>query len=226
MQSEGSEFGRFTILLGALGTFMCVLPFMSEAGVGAIALRIGTSLLLLAAVYSVSEKRWPLILAVALALPAIGAQMVPSLLGDHGTLMVRMGMSAVLLIYITVLISVFLARQEHVSADMILGAINVYLLFAIAFMFLHAFVEITTPGAYLYHGESLSVALSGHPEVDALAFLLYFSVVTLTTLGYGDIVPAIPAARMLCSLEAVIGQLFVAVFIARMVSLHISRRPR
>ena len=226
MQTDGSEFGRFTILLGALGTFMCVLPFMSEAGVGAIALRVGTSLLLLAAVYSVSEKRWPLILAVALALPAIGAQMVPSLLGDHGTLMVRMGTSAVLLIYIAVLISVFLVRQERVSADMILGAINVYLLFAIAFMFLHAFVEITTPGAYLYQGESLSVALSGHPEVDALAFLLYFSVVTLTTLGYGDIIPAIPAARMLCSLEAVIGQLFVAVFIARMVSLQISRRPR
>ncbi len=226
MQSEGSEFGRFTILLGALGTFMCVLPFMSEAGVGAIALRIGTSLLLLAAVYSVSEKRWPLILAVALALPAIGAQMVPSLLGDHGTLMVRMGMSAVLLIYITVLISVFLARQEHVSADMILGAINVYLLFAIAFMFLHAFVEVVEPGAYLYQGESLSVALKGHPEVDALAFLLYFSVVTLTTLGYGDIIPAIPAARMLCSLEAVIGQLFVAVFIARMVALQIVGRSR
>ena len=226
MQTEDSEFGRFTILLCALGTFMCVLPFMSEAGVGAIALRIATSLLLLAAVYSVSEKRWPLILAVALALPAIGAQMVPSLLGDHGTLMVRMGTSAMLLIYIAVLISVFLVRQERVSADMILGAINVYLLFAIAFMFLHAFVEVTKPGAYLYQGESLSVALKGHPEVDALAFLLYFSVVTLTTLGYGDIVPAIPAARMLCSLEAVIGQLFVAVFIARMVSLHISGRPR
>jgi len=226
MQTEDSEFGRFTILLCALGTFMCVLPFMSEAGVGATALRIATSLLLLAAVYSVSEKRWPLILAVALALPAIGAQMVPSLLGEHGTLMVRMGTSAVLLIYIAVLISVFLVRQERVSGDMILGAINVYLLAAIAFMFLHAFVEITKPGAYLYQGESLSVALKGHPEVDALAFLLYFSIVTLTTLGYGDIVPAIPAARMLCSLEAVIGQLFVAVFIARMVSLHISGRPR
>jgi len=82
------------------------------------------------------------------------------------------------------------------------------------------------PGSYLYQGESLSVALKGHPEVDALAFLLYFSVVTLTTLGYGDIAPAVPAARMLCSLEAVIGQLFVAVFIARLVSLHIGGRLR
>ncbi len=226
MQTEDSEFGRVAILLGALATFMCILPFMSEAGAGVIVLRIGTTLLLLAAVYSVSEKRWQLILAVALGSPALGAQMAPSLLGEHGTLMVRMGASSVLLTYVASLISVFLVRQERVSADMVLGAINVYLLFAIAFMFLHAIVEIVNPGAYLYQGENLSVALKGHPEVDALAFLLYFSVVTLTTLGYGDIAPAIPAARMVCSLEAVIGQLFVAVFIARLVSLHIGRKSR
>ena len=205
---------------------MCVLPFISEVGFGAIVLRVGTSLLLLAAVYSVSERRWHLILAMVLALPALAAQMAPSLLGDHGTLMLRMGMSAVLLTYISILISVFLLKQNRVSADMILGAINVYLLFAIAFMFLHAFVEIARPGSYLYQGESLSSVVKGHPEVDALAFLLYFSVVTMTTLGYGDITPAAPAARMLCSLEAVIGQLFVAVFIARLVSLHIGGKSR
>ena len=62
------------------------------------------------------------------------------------------------------------------------------------------------------------------PESDCHS--IYFSVVTLTTLGYGDITPAIPAARMLCSLEAVIGQLFVAVFIARMVALQIVGRSR
>jgi voltage-gated potassium channel len=226
MQIRDSEFGRFTILLCALATFMCVLPFISGAKVGVIALRVGTILLLFAAVYSVSERRWHLVLAILLALPAIGAQIAPTLLGEHGTLMLRMGMSAVFLTYIAILISVFLLKQNRVSADMILGAINVYLLFAIAFMFLHAFVEVSTPGSYLYQGENLNAVFKGHPEVDALAFLLYFSVVTMTTLGYGDIAPAVPAARMLCSLEAVIGQLFVAIFIARLVSLHIGRKSQ
>ena len=226
MQTEDREFGRFTILLCTLAIFMCALPFISEVGFGAIALRIGTSLMLLAAVYSVSERRWHLVLAILLALPAIAAQMAPSLLGDRGTLILRMGMSAVLLTYIAILISVFLLKQNRVSADMILGAINVYLLFAIAFMFLHAFVEVSNPGSYRYQGESLGAVFKGHPEVDALAFLLYFSVVTMTTLGRGDIAPAAPAARMLCSLEAVIGQLFVAVFIARLVALHIGRKSR
>jgi hypothetical protein len=226
MQIRESEFGRFTILLCALVGFMCVLPFISEVESGAIVLRFGTSLLLLAAVYSISNQRWHRILAVALVLPAVTAQIFPSLLGEHGTLVLRMGLSSVFLTYVAGLIFVFLLKQERVSADMTLGAINVYLLVALAFMFVHAFVEVVKPGSYLYLGESLSAALKGHPEIDALALLLYFSLVTLTTLGYGDMAPAVPAARMLCSLEAVIGQLFVAVFIARLVSLHISGRSR
>jgi len=226
MQTQDSEFGRFTILLCALVSFLCVLPFISEARVGLIALRVGTILLLLSAVYSVSDRRWQLILAIALALPAVGAQITPFLLGERETLMLRMGMSAVFLTYIAILISVFLLKQDRVSADMILGGINVYLLFAIGFTFLHAFVEASNPGSYLYQGESLGAVFKGHPEIDSLAFLLYFSLVTLTTLGYGDITPAVPAARMLCSLEAVVGQLFVAVFIARLVSLHIGHKSR
>jgi len=226
MQTEDREFGRFTILLCALVTFMCVLPFISGAKAGVIALRVGTILLLFAAVYSVSERRWHLVLAILLALPALAAQVAPFLFGDRGALILRMGLSAVFLAYIAVLIFIFLLKQERVSADMILGAINVYLLFAIAFMFLHAFVEVVGPGSYLYQGENLSAVLKGHPEIDALAFLLYFSLVTLTTLGYGDIAPAVPAARMLCSFEAVIGQLFVAVFIARLVSLHVGRKSQ
>jgi voltage-gated potassium channel Kch len=226
MRTEDSEFGRFTVLVCALSIFMVALPFISETGFGMVIFRTGTILLLSSAVYSVSERRWQLILAIVLALPAVAVQIAPTLLGEPGSLMLRFGMSALFFVYIAVLISNYLLKQSRVSADMILGAINVYLLLAIGFMFLHAFVEVVKPGAYLYQGESLSIVLKGDPEIDALAFLLYFSVVTLTTLGYGDITPAVPAARMLCSFEAVIGQLFVAVFIARLVSLHISSRSR
>ena len=224
MPAEDREFGRFAILLCALLIFICALPFVSESGFGAVALRYGTPLLLIAAVYSVSERRWPLILAIVLASPAVVAHVLPELIGAHETLLFRMAVSSVFLSYITILLSGFLLRQERVSADMILGAMNVYLLVAIIFTFLHVIAEIARPGSYLYQGESLSAVLGGRSESQVIAFLLYFSLVTLTTLGYGDISPAVPVARTLCSMEAVIGQLFVAVFIARMVAIHIGQR--
>jgi hypothetical protein len=52
--------------------------------------------------------------------------------------------------------------------------------------------------------------------------MLYFSFVTLTTLGYGDIVPVSGAAKMLASGEALFGQIYLAVFIARLVALHVA----
>jgi voltage-gated potassium channel len=224
ISKDDRELGRFAILLAALAAFMCLVPFVSEKGIGLIALRIGTTLLMAAAAYSVSERRWQLVVAVILATPSFISHSLDPYLGEQTALSIRMGMSSALFFYIAVLISIFLLKQQRVSADMVLGAINVYLLAAIAFAFLHAFMEVLKPGAYLYRDESISAVLKGHPEVHALAFLLYFSVVTLTTLGYGDMSPAIPGARMLCSLEAVIGQLFVAVFIARLVSLHVGSR--
>jgi voltage-gated potassium channel Kch len=230
MQANGfgteSEFGRFTILLVALVAFLCALPFVSEVGAGIVILRVGTVFLLLAAAYAVSERRWHRILAFALVVPALGSLLIPSAFGDRGPLLLRLGSSAALLFYIAIMISIHLLKQSRVSADTILGGINVYLLFAVGFAFLHAVTEVANPGSYRYQRESLSAVMRGHPEVEAIALLLYFSIVTLTTLGYGDIVPAVASARMLCSSEAVIGQLFVAVFIARLVALQISQGSR
>ena len=62
------------------------------------------------------------------------------------------------------------------------------------------------------------------PGRDLRAALMYFSFSTLTTLGYGDIHPTDPAAGGLCAAEALIGQLYVAIMIARMVGLHTSQR--
>ena len=226
MPAEDREFGRFAVLLCALLIFICTLPFVSESGFGVVALRYGMPLLLISAVYSVSERRWPLVLAIVFASPAVIAHLLPTLIGAHETLLFRMVVSAIFLTYIIILLSGFLLRQQRVSVDMILGAMNVYLLLAIIFTFLHVIAEIARPGSYLYQGESLTAALGGHSESHVIAFLLYFSLVTLTTLGYGDISPAMSIARTLCSLEAVIGQLFVAVFIARMVAIHIGQRTR
>jgi hypothetical protein len=64
------------------------------------------------------------------------------------------------------------------------------------------------------------------PRTEAFGSLLYFSFVTLTSVGYGDIVPVNPFARSMANLEAVIGQLYPATLLARLVTLHLETRHR
>ena len=102
---------------------------------------------------------------------------------------------------------------------------NVYLLLGTAFAELHVFVEQLQPGSYLREGLPLSDPAS-RPHGSLPMTLFYFSFTTLTTLGYGDIAPARPGSQFLCSAEAVIGQLYVAIFIGGLVALRMGARQR
>ena len=91
-------------------------------------------------------------------------------------------------------------------------------------MLAHASIEIVNSGAYSVGGEPLLVHTIGEYDGAALATILYFSFTTLTTLGYGDIVPVSDGARLLTSAEALIGQLYLAIFIGRLVGLEVGER--
>ncbi len=92
------------------------------------------------------------------------------------------------------------------------GAIVFYLNFGLLFGILHRLVDQLVPGAYAH-------LPSPHDEAAFRAATNYFSFVTLTSVGYGDIVPVRPLARSLCMLEATVGQLLPTVLIARVVVL-------
>ena len=94
------------------------------------------------------------------------------------------------------------------------GAIVLYLHLALIFTFLQAVVLFFAPGAF---GEALVAT-----DASAGEKLLYFSFTTLTTVGYGDIVPVHPFARSLANLEAMLGQLFPATLLARLVTLAVA----
>jgi voltage-gated potassium channel Kch len=80
------------------------------------------------------------------------------------------------------------------------------------------------PDTYLFAGEPILEYFRGTPDSRGFSTMLYFSFTTLTTLGYGDIVPAAAFARLVTSAESVIGQLFVAIIIGRLVGLEVSAR--
>lgn len=109
-----------------------------------------------------------------------------------------------------------LMRAERATAETLIGAVCGYLLVGIAASLLFSAVEAITPGA---------VRLGLPADADAALrtrTILYFSFVTLTTIGYGDIVPVSPAARMLAVTTGVVGQFYIAGVVARLVSLLVA----
>lgn len=107
----------------------------------------------------------------------------------------------------------------RVTLHRIQGAIVLYLIIALAFAALYKIVITLIPGA-------ISPPSAGIDHVLAGPRLVYFSLVTLTSTGYGDIVPLHPIARSLANLESVIGQLFPATLLARIVTLQLEARRK
>jgi hypothetical protein len=103
-----------------------------------------------------------------------------------------------------------------VNYHRIVGAVLLYLLIALAFVALFVFVGLLIPNSFS------GLVLEDNAKLASSA--IYFSFVTLTTVGYGDIVPVHPIARSLCNLEAICGQLYPATLLARIVTLEVASR--
>ena len=99
---------------------------------------------------------------------------------------------------------------RSLSFSDISNAISVYLLIGIAFGFLYSFIEMIHPGAIIYNRPESS---------DISGDMIYFSFVVLTTLGFGDILPVYKLAKVIVMMESVLGVLYIAVMIGRLVGI-------
>ncbi len=114
------------------------------------------------------------------------------------------------------------AKQRDVTADTVFGGICGYLLIGLVWSSIFSIIEHLTPGAFVIDGVAVSGLSEPTPGRRTFPQLTYFSFVTLTTLGYGDVAPITPQARTLSWLEAGAGQIYLAVLVARLVGLHIA----
>jgi hypothetical protein len=115
--------------------------------------------------------------------------------------------------YMIVNILLFIYKQDEVTRDLIVGAAVVYLLMAMMWTFIYRVVEMAHPGSFTISATDIHERLR----------LTYFSLVTITTLGYGDIVPTTGLASSLATLEAVVGQLYLVTTVAWLVGVRVSQ---
>ncbi|HSR69051.1 MAG TPA: ion channel [Acidobacteriota bacterium] len=119
----------------------------------------------------------------------------------------------IILFYLYLLAHVlsYVLSREGRGVDRIIGGLSAYLLMGVAWGFLYILIEAAAPGSFATPGTDFPVDGAGRPD------LIYFSFVTLTTLGFGEIVPASPLVRPITILEALAGVFFMAVLVARLV---------
>ncbi|MBI4182098.1 MAG: two pore domain potassium channel family protein [Candidatus Aenigmarchaeota archaeon] len=199
-------------LLASLLLLIVITP-LPEKGAAAGVLTLFASLIVLAGVYAVATDRRHFLIACILGIPA--------LLGEWVALIVRVPLlelaSTVLAVpfyaYVIITVLSHVLREGEVSLDRMYGAVAVYLLMGLAWGAGFAFIESVRPGSFF-------IAAALNPDgVLSGADLLYYSFVTLTTSGFGDIVPASSLARTLSILEAVGGVMYVAILVSRLAGL-------
>lgn len=119
---------------------------------------------------------------------------------------------------VTWLVVRYVFGPGQVTGHRVLGAVLVYLNVAVMFSIAYNMLDSASAGAIL----QASGALLSHDMSARIAELSYFSLTTITTTGYGDLVPVHPIARSLANVESVFGALFPATFVARLVALHLA----
>jgi voltage-gated potassium channel len=215
------RFRRFSTvqLLIALAVLLISAPFVEELEGGHLILSMLFSLVLLAAVFAVASRKRSLAIALVLAIPAITARWINQFRPDLVHPATFLVCALVLLAFVIGHLLYFVLHAPVVNAEVLCGSIAAYLMLGLMWTVAYWLVDQLTPGgAFSFNTGRGAQSMNGFTG-------FYFSFITLSTVGYGDITPVSRAARWLAAMEAMTGLLYVAVLIARLVSIYSSAKP-
>lgn len=212
-----SKIPRNTALLVVLLVTLLVSPSIGGQA-DALIVELMFNGVLIAGVYSAGagKNRRPFWL---LTLVTLAYRWVRILSDEMGT--IESGALALTLVWLVWAIAIIIGelfQSKDVTVDTIVGAVVAYLLVAVAFGVLYELMETERPGSFEGIPED---AAASSPKL--VASMMYFSLICITTMGFGDIVPVSPLAKPVAALEGMFGQLYLAVMIARLVGLHLAR---
>jgi voltage-gated potassium channel len=209
------RFRRFSTveLLIALALLFVSLPFVEEIKGGDLILSVLLSLVMLSAVVAVASRRGAFIVALLLLIPAIAGRWINHFRPDliHPAVFLIAGLALVAFVVANLLR--FILRAPSVTIEVLCASLSAYLMLGLMWTLAYWLVDQLTPGAFSFNTSNGTRSMNGFTG-------FYFSFITLSTVGYGDITPVSKIARWLAALEAMTGLLYVAVLIARLVALY------
>ncbi len=214
---------RFLVLLVTLILLLVIQPMVRGFDVRGLVFDVLYSLVLVAAILSLCERRWPTTAALILGVPALMGRWLAYLVASNGDDFLSLSdhlVEVLFLGFVAAMILRLVLTQGSISLDSIFGAICAYMLLGMACGTFYSAVEIMKPNSFQASGE-LAEALKSSGTREPV--LIYYSFVTLTTVGYGDITPISPPARTLSWLEAMMGQFYIAVLVAFLVGIRVSQ---
>ena len=201
-------------LLVALALLFFFFPFIEEVKGGDVIVSILLSLVLLSAVLAVADRKGVFFIALVLAVPAIVGRWInhfrPDLLPSPVFLIAGLALIA----FVVANLLLFVLRAPSVNTDVLCASISAYLMLGLLWTVAYWLVAQVTPNAFAFN------TATGTKETMAGFNAFYFSFITLSKVGYGDITPLSRIARWLAATEAMTGLLYVTVLIARLVSLY------
>ena len=210
LRVKGRE-GRSVVLLTSIVLLFTLAPFLEDHKIGSLILLLNLYLTLVAATSELPEKRtlyWS-------AIPLAGTSMI-LLLASHiypvwVLLFANHLVLAVFLLLVSFNLFNYLGQKGQITKGRLYVSVSVYFLLALTWFALYNLVNLVEPGSFAEGGK----IVTGNMHWSTT---LYFSLTTLTTLGYGDVVAVRPEARMIATLEAVSGVLYIAITVARLVA--------
>lgn len=235
--------GRFAILFWFLVAAIAAPVVFPDGPAIRTLMAVALFVLMLSGLRAISERRRELVVGICLAVPALALNLYGLGVEDLRAYLISQYLYLAFFIYLAYHLLRWTLRQHEVDAETIYGAVSVYLLLALVWGIAYYTIALTSPGAFHFPeenqlgeiqsgralarqaGEELPAAPGwGTVTNSAQGTMMYYSFVTLTTLGYGDIYPTSDATRILAMLEATLGQLYLVILVARLVGLYTAQQ--
>ena len=146
-----------------------------------------------------------------------------SVITHHTWIAVQLIIQILFLAYVLGIVVRAVFKAKIITTDILCGAVSVYLLVGVLAGLVFLLIENFAPGSFRVSNWTTDAVAQQASFIEDPGWLLYFSFVTLTTVGYGDVLPASSIARSASVLVAVIGQVILMVQIARLVGMHVAQ---